>query len=785
MLIASSIPNLINGISQQPPTLRLASQAEEQVNFLSSVADGLTMRPPTRFLAQVDNSDWSDGFIHTINRDINERYVVVIRSGRLRVFEAETGIERTVNAPHGWGYLSGSGKADFRAVTVADYTFVLNRNKTVRASSAKTPRRVNQSMVYVRGGNYGKTYRVFINGAERASFTTPDGDNANQASAIDTNNIAAELLSDLKSWGGSGFSFSRKGDLILIKRNDATKFSVRVEDGVGGTNIDAIQSQVQRFSDLPKNGIENFEVEIVGDQSSSFDNYFVRYETEGNDGVGVWKEFIKGGETYKLDPVTMPHTLVREANGTFTFGRPAWAPREVGDLDKVPHPSFEGRPIRDIFFFQNRLGFVADENVIMSQDGEYFDFYRATATTTLDTDPIDIATTSERVSIINFAVPFNRTLLLFSDQSQFVLEGGGVLTPSTVAIAQSTAFESLPNVRPVGVGQFVYFPVPRGGSSGLREYFVQEGNEQNDALDVTSHCPRYLPRGMKFLAASSAEDTMVMLAEEEKNSIWVYRFFFNNEGKLQSAWSKWVLSDEDHILSAEFIESNMYLVISRRGKTFLEVINFESGTTDTGSSVLFRVDRGVPSEDCTRVKSGDYTTFTLPYETNDELHVVVRGDDPNFPEGTIITYDRPAPNKVRLRGDWTNAKLMLGSKFVARYKFSTFYMRTPEPAGGVSANSDGRLQLRYVSVDYSRAGFFKIRSHPRGRAVTERTFSGRKLGIASGTIGQMNLATGRVRIPVMCRNHDANIEIICDSPLPASFTAAEWEATYNSRARKV
>ena len=40
-LINHSIPNLINGVSQQPETLRLGSQGEVQENGLSSVVEGL------------------------------------------------------------------------------------------------------------------------------------------------------------------------------------------------------------------------------------------------------------------------------------------------------------------------------------------------------------------------------------------------------------------------------------------------------------------------------------------------------------------------------------------------------------------------------------------------------------------------------------------------------------------------------------------------------------------------------------------------------------------------
>ena len=47
-LVSKNIPNLINGVSQQPPALRLASQAEAQENGFSDIVDGLKKRPPTQ-----------------------------------------------------------------------------------------------------------------------------------------------------------------------------------------------------------------------------------------------------------------------------------------------------------------------------------------------------------------------------------------------------------------------------------------------------------------------------------------------------------------------------------------------------------------------------------------------------------------------------------------------------------------------------------------------------------------------------------------------------------------
>ena len=79
-LITEQISNLINGVSQQPPSLRLASQCETQENGLVTIAEGLKKRPPLEFIAKLSNKTDTDANVHFINRDENERFVVTITS---------------------------------------------------------------------------------------------------------------------------------------------------------------------------------------------------------------------------------------------------------------------------------------------------------------------------------------------------------------------------------------------------------------------------------------------------------------------------------------------------------------------------------------------------------------------------------------------------------------------------------------------------------------------------------------------------------------------------------
>ena len=123
-LVSGAIPNFISGVSQQAFSLRLASQADLQVNGWPSVVTGLDKRPPFEHGALLAGTYDENAYVHLINRDSVEQYAVVVAGGDLRVFRLADGSEVSVAFPDGKGYLTGS---DFSAVTVADFTFLVNR----------------------------------------------------------------------------------------------------------------------------------------------------------------------------------------------------------------------------------------------------------------------------------------------------------------------------------------------------------------------------------------------------------------------------------------------------------------------------------------------------------------------------------------------------------------------------------------------------------------------------------------------------------------------------------
>lgn len=798
-LIHSSLPNLINGVSQQPATLRLSSQATEQINGYSSVVEGLRKRAGTIHAARLPVSTDGEYYVHTINRDIQERYQVLIDSNGVRVFTFD-GEEREVKAPDGIDYLaSDSPKDDFRCVTVADYTFILNTKKTVEQSDELAPERPPEALIWVREGTYSGNYTITINDEQAATYQVPDGSESAHANYVVTDYIAGRLEEGLRTSIGADFRITRLGSSIWIRRDDEEDFDIRVDDSVGDTGLSLIKGQTQSFSDLPVRGVDGMVVKLSGDTTSKDDDYYVAFKADSGDiNDGVWEETVKGGEVIKIDPATMPHALVRESDGTFTFRQIDWKERLVGDLDSNPMPSFVGRSLNDMFFHRNRLGFVADENIVMSKAGDFFNLFRETVIQMLDDDPIDVGVSHVKVSILRHAIPFNETLLLFSDQTQFQLGSTQMLTPETISINQTTEYECSLRAKPVGVGQNVYFAINRGGHTGIREYYVDKDTESEEAEEITAHVPKYIPGGVFKLAASSNEEIIIALSDQVPNEAYVYKFYYSGQDKMQASWSRWNFGEDAQILNADFIESRLHLVIQRPDGVHLEYMDVQAGAIDEDFDIEIHLDSKVSSENLqieerTDVpsRSGDpVIAITLPYTLADDepIALVCKKGDKQAPGQLFTDFDRENDGDTTvliIEADLLDQPFVIGRPYEFRYTFSDLMIRQRLAGGSQQAENEGRLQIRKASLVFNRSGYFRVEVTPTGRETYKYIYAGKSLGVAGSTIGEITTGQGIFNFPVFSRNNQVKIELVNDSYLPSYIMSAMWEGFYNTRSRAV
>jgi hypothetical protein len=559
-LASGSISNFINGVSQQAISLRLSSQMEEQINGIASIADGFKKRPPTVHIGSLMSSLGYTPGTHFIDRDPTERYVVVFKNGDLTV-NALDGTPRTVSFPDGKAYLNTSSPStNIVATTVADYTFIANKTITTALSGTLSPARPHEALINVKEGNYGRTYNVLVNNAIVGSFTTLSGGTPSDVLSLDTGTIAAQIVSNFATVGtvtaGNGWTIAQNGNTIYLSH--AVDFTITVTDGFAGKAMSVAKDSIQNFADLPIKGAPTgFVVQITGDGSNQFDDYWVKFDGR------VWQETVQSSASISFDGNTMPHILIRNGDGTFTFKNATWDERAAGDNPSNGAPSFVNKAISDIFFHKNRLGFLSDENVILSSAGKFFNFWRTTVTTLLDGDPIDVGANHPQVAAIRHAVPYGDTLTLFSDKIQFALTSQGLLTAKTASISPTTALPTSQYAKPVLAGDSLYFLADTGNSTKLYEYTLNPDIQKLVANEMSAHVPSYIPGGVSDLTGSLKHNVIGVRTTGAPTKLYVYQWVIKGTDRLQSSFHTWDFGRT--LVGARVIDSDIYLIFDEDG----------------------------------------------------------------------------------------------------------------------------------------------------------------------------------------------------------------------------
>lgn len=818
--VSGAIPNFANGVSQQAVALRLATQAELQVNAYSTIVDGLKKRPPTQLRASLGAAITGQVFTHTINRDATERYEVIAASSGIRVITLD-GIEKTVNAPDGYGYLSYDAGAHkrppYRALTVGDFTFITNT--TVKVEMDPTFIELvspSEALVHVMAGNYGKDYTIKVNNNEVARYRTPDGDSAAQSPAVDVSYIARRLAfgetvalettvndkpngnwtwkatdTNLNANGinaGSGWTVKTFKSTIYIKKNDGAAFSIAVDDGYNGHAMKAVRERVQDFVELPAYCENKMAVEVTGSVGTEYDNYYVRFDRQdATSSLGVWREICKPGSKKAFLEASMPHVLVREADGTFTFRKATWDQRKCGDDKTAPGPSFVGGTINELLFFKNRLGFLSGENVILSRGGSFFDFWRTTATALLDDDPIDVAAVDNGVSILRHAVALADRLVLFADQTQFTLMGNELLTPKTASIRPSTSFASSSVARPVRAGNSVFFAVDRGQYTMIRDYQLDPSTGVATAEDATGHIPQYIPGSALKLAASTHEDILVAQAEGEPAALYVYKYFWSNDQQLQASWSRWTFPGITAILDVGFVESQLVMVINRGTEAFIEVIDIQPGGVDPDVRFVINLDRRFLVKEYGLRAFNPFTqqtTVTMPRDISGDSYICVTAGGGSLEPGLQIEIVDRGSTEVVLQGDLRDVPLYFGVNYEMRYRLSTIYIRQEGRSGGSTVVTEGRLQLVNLMVQFSKTAYFRVEVTALGREMRPYFTNGRLMGDPNNRVDVVNLSDGAFKVPILSKNDRVQIDIVNDSFLPACLLSAEWTGNYVPKTKR-
>ncbi len=318
------------------------------------------------------------------------------------------------NIPSG-AYLKDADPEDIEILTINDYTFVLNKNKTTAMKSTTSAAQPNEAFVVIRTVAYNADYKVTVNSTVN-THSTPD---TVSGATTDAGTIAAALATAINSM--SGITAVQVGPGIYISGTSA--FTISTSGSSSEEGLFAFQDQINLASRLPNQCETVTLVRVTNSDDVNADDVYVEFKTSNgaSRGPGVWEETIGPGLKFEIDETTMPHQLVRQANGVFKYEPVDWTDRLVGDNDTNPIPSFIGKKINNMFFYRNRLGLLSNEAVIMSRAGDYFNFFANSSQVVAADDPIDLQATSVRPVSLNYTLSTSVGLLVFGPNEQFIL----------------------------------------------------------------------------------------------------------------------------------------------------------------------------------------------------------------------------------------------------------------------------------------------------------------------------------------------------------------------------
>jgi hypothetical protein len=687
-------------------------------------------------------------------------------------------------------YLYGATTADIELLTLNDYTFVLNKKKVPAMKVATVSALPFQAFVVIAVVAYNAKYTVTLNGTDY-SYQTPQDVTGG---VVDSNTIAQGLVTAIN--GVSGFTATKVGPGLKITKS--TSFTITSTGSSTEEGIYCFQDKIDSIGRLPNQCSNGYKVKVINSADADADDMWVEFVTtnSASAGPGVWEETNAPGITYQLDELTMPHQLVRQSDGSFTFEPVVWEDRVVGDNETNPLPSFIGQKISSIFFYRNRLGLLSNESVILSRAGDYFNFFATTAQTVTADDPIDVTATSTKPVTLNYVQAVNVGLLLFGPNEQFLLstEATDVLSPQTANINTFSRYECDPTLEAVSLGTTVAFVSKTPLYTRIFELASIRSDSPPNMVNQTTTVSEFIPSSVDNLIASPAQ-SMISIGQAGSSTVYQFRFYQEGDERNASSWYKWELTGT--LLDQFFDVSTYYAIITDGTKVSVNSYDLtqasEQGylTLPSGQKTDVCLDMFSVNPYRTYTSGTDTTRVYLPFNhiTGKQLAVMLLGGYIGSTANTgsesvgAVLYPTvggsAGSNYVDLDGDYRGRDIIIGYIYEMLLELPKLYVGKQVDRRWITDNTADLIIHR-----------LKVLTGLSGPVTYKIDITGRDewVNVVNVTLpyqyvlNNVNMSAENTHVvPIFQRNKNLRIRIVGDTPFPVSLLGCSWEGLYKRR----
>ena len=625
--ISQRIDNYLGGVSRQSDDKKLPGQVKECLNGYPDPTFGLTKRPGFNWIANLgtgttyDNSKW-----FYIARTKDERYIGCITPkpdsgyGDIDIWNVD-GTACTVNmdtstSVNAENYLTGS-RLNYDVLTIQDTSIITNNLITAAKIADPTFNANRKATLVLSGSPISNVYTVVIEGSTVTHTSNASGT---------YDSILTALKSAIDALSISGLSTVKYRESLHITDSNSA-ITISATGGQAGDSIYVFQDQVDNAGQLPEQTFNGHLVKVVNTNSTD-DTYFAKFVADnGTSGPGNWAEGLDPSKSTGLDGSTVPHELVNTSLNTFTFRQVSWTARAVGDDNTNSHPSFVGKKIQSGFFYNNRLGFLADDNVSMSQSKDLFNFYHTSAQTVTDADPVDVIASTIKPATLYSVLPTTQGLLLFSKDQQFMMSAAdGVLTPTTTNVRVIANYDMDTEITPVDMGGIIQFVSKT--PSYTRTFGMQTfGQDENPKiLDVGRVVNEWVPESVDTLIASP-QNKFLAMSDQSSRYVYFFRTYSDGKENLLEAWFNWQLPGTVQTIA---VDSDDFFAVTKQGSQFtLSQASLSQSPQDAiivnndGSAINPSMDLYKEAPNVTYRESEDFSKCYIPWNNVSGLSPVI------------------------------------------------------------------------------------------------------------------------------------------------------------------
>ena len=822
--VSQRIPNFIGGVSQQADEKMLLGQVKDAVNCYPDITLGMLKRPGGKFIGKLasltantaDQTAWFSMF-----RDNQEKYIANVTSaGVVKVWNLLTGLAGTVTYPTGKqasieSYLTATDYRSIKTLTINDFTYIVNSEKVVTAKAAPSWNAKRQATIVITGVENDAIYTVKIGGST-FTYTSPAPPVAPATAPTATIAIVAAGLSAAIT---SGFATKTIIDnTIYLTFSSDTDVSGNA--GIDGKSIRVFQDSVDTFARLPEQA-KHGQVVKINNTSASQDDFYLKFiADDGNSGKGYWEETIAPNVSTGLNEATMPVALIRTSVSPLTFRATfldsttysdgsnvtipidptkfvlQWEPRLVGDTESNSHPSFVDNTIQDIFLFNNRLGFLTEDNVSMSQAGDYYNFYHKSATTITAADPIDLSCASIKPAIVRSVVPITQGLLLFSDSQQFLMEAeNGAWTPANCSISTIANYECDRYIKPIDLGSTVLYVSRNQSWSRAFEIFTRGQRETPSVTETTKIVPEWMPNGITD-TTGSAQNGLWVASGRTSKYLYIHRYYEQGDERPMAAWVKWLLPS--NVIHTAIQNDILYVLTSgTEGYTLTQhklvlapstggLINIFGNAVDPYLDSWCEVTdvamvSPVPPTAPTHNQVNDTTKVYLPtyFDTTKTIRYVV-GLKKVPPAGTESGYTNVVTlltdgggTYFNIPGDASGNYIYVGYEYNMELILPRYYYNMGQTGVDFTAVTTTSRMAFYTSLggdiyfnlkDRTRSEWYNVNGAKIADLYTADTSPFRDVFI--------------YKVPIYQRPDNYTMKVTSNTPFPVSLVSMQWEGQY-------